>query len=386
MKGRVFVAAGVVLVAALAFLVGCDSLMGSGDEELEPGSNVEVREIDPDIFGRKAVSYSGYRRGQNPREEVYPSKEQMKEDLELVEEEGFGLIRVFDSRTHGRRTLEVINENDLDLKVQLGAYVEESDEENREENMAELDRAIDLANEYADIVVGVSIGNEVVVSWSFAPVPPDDMVDYIRHAREAIDQPVTVNDNWAPYAMGGGYDTQKVWREIDYASIHTYAYWDAGTGRNWDDNWDWRQEDVAEDERARAMMDEAYAYARSNFDSVREALDDVEIDIPIVIGETGWQSEPSARHEGRLLPSAEHTAHEVNQAMYYDDMMEWAYGESGDSAGDGFQRPMSVFYFAAFDEPWKRADDNWGLWDVDRKEKYALSREGYDAPDDAVYY
>ena len=382
MKGRELVAAGVVLAAVLVFFVGCGSPTGpSDDDELELGSNVEVREIDPEIFGMKAVSYSGYRRGQSPREQEYPSKEQMKEDLELLEEEGFGLIRVFDSRTHGERTLEVIDENDLDLKVQLGAYVEESHEDNGDENIAELDRAIDLANQYDDIVVGVSVGNEVVVNWSFAPVPPDDMVDYVRYAREGVEQPVTVNDNWAPYAMGGNYDTQKVWREIDYASIHTYAYWDAGNNL-----WDWRQEEVPATDRARAMMDEAYAYARRNFDSVREALDEVEIDIPIVIGETGWQNRPTGRIDGSVIASAEHTAHEVNQAMYYDDMTEWAYGESGVDAGDGFERPMSVFYFAAFDEPWKQSDDNWGLWDVDREEKFALSRENYDIPDDAVYY
>jgi hypothetical protein len=31
-----------------------------------------------------------------------------------------------------------------------------------------------------------------------------------------------------------------------------------------------------------------------------------------------------------------------------------------------------MFYFAAFDEPWKEADDNWGLWDAERKRKPVL--------------
>lgn len=340
-----------------------------------PGSSVDVRTLDDSIWARKAIAYSGYRDGQSPDDQIYPSEAEILQDLNLLVTKGFGLIRLYDTSIHGKRTLKVISDNNLDLKVMLGAYLYGGDTSYGSANREQLDSAVKLANDYPDTVVAVSVGNEVLVDWSFVAVPPDDMVEYIRYVREAIEQPVTVNDNFEPYAMGSGYNTEKVWREIDFAAVHTYAYWDAGYNL-----WDWRQEDAAEADRARAMMDAALTYAKANFSAVRTALDEAGIDIPIVIGETGWQSVPSA-----TVGSAQYTGHPVNQAMYYTRMQEWAYGSGGGSPGDGFERPKGVFYFASFDEPWKQADDNWGLWDAERQEKYVLSGSGYGSSD-AVYY
>lgn len=341
----------------------------------------DVRPLEPDTWSRKAVSYSGFRDGQSPEIAIYPSREEILEDLTLLQENGFGLIRLFSSGIHGRRVVELIAEHQLDLKVQMGAYVSFSHAENEVNNMRELDGAVTLANEFPDIIVSVSVGNEVLVSWSFVAVPPADMVGYIRYVRQQVAQPVTVNDNWEPYAAPAGAPTQAVWGQIDFAAIHTYAYWDSAFNL-----WEFEQEQVSADERARSMMEEAYAYARRNFDAVRTALDGAGIPIPIVVGETGWQSTPSAfLGEALVQDFARWVGHPVNQAWYFADMMAWAYGPNGDEPGDGFSRPAGMFYFSAFDEPWKQADDNWGLWDAARRPKYVLSGEGFlDA--EAVYY
>jgi hypothetical protein len=44
------------------------------------------------------------------------------QDLRLVQATGIGTIRLFSSRAFARTVLEVIRDNNLDLKVQLGAY------------------------------------------------------------------------------------------------------------------------------------------------------------------------------------------------------------------------------------------------------------------------
>lgn len=341
----------------------------------------DIRPLDSAVWSRKAVSYSGFRAGQSPDSGVHPSRAEILEDLRLLEAEGFGLIRVFSSGEHGRMVVELIDEHGIDMKVQMGAYVSGHDAENRPENMRELDDAIELATTHSDIIVSVSVGNEVLVSWSFVAVPPADLIDYIRHVRAQVPQPVTVNDNWEPYAAAPGSDIAAVWGQIDFAAVHTYAYWDAGF-----ELWDFRQEAVPEARRARAMMDAAHAYARENFHAVRRTLHAADLDIPIVIGETGWQSLPSAYlDEAFVKDFARHQAHPVNQAWYFEDMMAWAYGTDGDHPGDGFRRPAAMFYFAAFDEPWKERDDNWGLWDADREPKYVLSGEGH-STEDAVSY
>ena len=35
--------------------------------------------------------------------------------------------------------------------------------------------------------------------------------------------------------------------------------------------------------------------------------------------------------------------------------------------------PVAAHWFEAFDEPWKGIDDGWGLFDVDRHPKFAVS-------------
>ncbi len=335
----------------------------------------DIRPLDPAVWHRKAVCYSGFREGQSPETGIYPTREEILEDLRLLQKEGFGLIRVFSSGTHGRRVVKVIAEHGLDLKVQMGAYVSGSDAGNGEANRRELNGAIKLANAHPDVVAAVSVGNEVLVSWSFVPVPPRDLAAYVRHVRERVAQPVTFNDNWEPYAADRESGAAAVRGQVDFASIHTYAYWDAAFNL-----WDFKQEEVSEEERARAVMRAAAAHARNHFEAVRRALDETGHGIPIVIGETGWQNVPAAFLADAFEKDfAKHLAHPVNQRWYYEAMMEWAYGPDGGEPGDGFSRPAGMFYFSAFDEPWKQADDHWGLWTVEREPKHVLTGDGFQA-------
>lgn len=347
----------------------------------EPLAPAELRPLDPVIWGRRAICYSGYRAGQSPDKGTAPSRGQVLEDLRLLQAAGFGLLRVYGSGEHGRMVVELIAQHQLGLQVQLGAYVRGSHARNGDENRRELDAAIELANAHPQVVAAVSVGNEVLVSWSFVAVPPADLAIYLRYVRGRIRQPVTVNDNWEPYAAVPGSAVAQVWGGVDYASVHTYAYWDAAF-----ELWDFRQTAVPAERRARAMMDAARDYARKNFAAVRAALDAAGRRIPIVIGETGWQSRPTAYlAEAKVKEFARHQAHPVNQAWYYADMNTWAYGEEGKSPGDGFARPAAMFYFSAFDEPWKNADDHWGLWDANRAPKPVLGEGPIDAQG-AVFY
>ena len=77
--------------------------------------------------------------------------------------------------------------------------------------------------------------------------------------------------------------------------------------------------------------------------------------MPIVIGETGWMAVNPKNRWYTFL------AHPVNQKLYFDRLTAWA-NEGKTGAG-----PKNVFYFEAFDEPWKGDDDGWGLFTVARK-------------------
>jgi exo-beta-1,3-glucanase (GH17 family) len=359
----------------------------------------------PAAFSTKAVAYSPFRSSNRDTETIDPVK--VKQDLDLLVTAGIGLIRIFDSSRNSAFTiLQVIHDNNIPIKVMLGAYVNSFEglteaitldvinggqvpevtalaglfpgvtgmtlaqkvlpiwvANLQAGNEAEIARTVALANSYPE-VVAVSVGNETMVSWSFVQISTSMMSGYIKAVRDQIKQPVTTDDNWAPYAGQGRNAAEQfsdVLRQIDFASIHTYPIEDAffsnfsDTDKNPD--WDWQQLAVSNlNERAAAMMNAAIGKAASDFAQVRAYLDKSgRLNLPIVIGETGWKAtDPSGTGRYKFLAS------EANQRMYYSRLLDWA------SASQTTNGPKGIVYFEAFDEPWKGSDDKWGLFDKDR--------------------
>ncbi|MEW6707872.1 MAG: hypothetical protein AB1430_23755 [Pseudomonadota bacterium] len=356
----------------LALLAGCG---GGGDADTAPppgGSPppptaTGPRALPAEFFSRKAVAYSGYR---GPDRSAPPTAAQVLEDLQLLQQARFGLIRLFGSHDVDTKVvLQTIAEHRLDIKVQLGIWINGPKATQDAENQAEIARGIALANTYKDIVLAVSVGNETMVDWSTLRVPPAEMAAYIRQVRTAVTQPVTTDDNWAFFANDGNkYQTKTVTDEIDFASIHTYPLLDSF----YIPNFAWKHEDVPPAQRATAMMDTMIAKAKADYNAVKAYFQSQGITIPVVIGETGWKT----------FGPETHRDHPVNQKMYIDRLAAWTDG------------PKQIFYFEAFDEPWKGADDGWGLFDVNRKARYAVQsyfpvdqHDGTQYTDaDAIYY
>jgi hypothetical protein len=139
----------------------------------------------------------------------------------------------------GRQTLEVIRDQGLDLKVQLGIWIGIDETANQ----AEIARGIALAKEFPSVVVTVSVGNEAMVSWSGHRITVARMLGYIRQVRGAVPQPVTSDDNWALYAGIDGSDPRSIVDAIDYVALHTYPIID--TKYDGIALWDWRRSDAS---------------------------------------------------------------------------------------------------------------------------------------------
>ena len=74
-----------------------------------------------------AMSYSGFRAGQHPDRgtgAVNPSPAEILEDLQILVEHDFNLIRMYDSKENTVTTLELIREHDLPIKVLLGIWLD----------------------------------------------------------------------------------------------------------------------------------------------------------------------------------------------------------------------------------------------------------------------
>ena len=298
-----------------------------------------------------AVAYSGFREGQHPDRgdgAVNPSAEETLEDLQILVDHGFHLIRMYDSQSNTRDTLEIIRRHGLPIKVLLGIWLDAEisnhagcpwldepipDEKlaaNKVKNEAEVERGIALAQEFAAIIVAVNVGNEALVDWNDHMVPLDQVIAYVRQVKDAIEQPVTVADNYVWWTQEGA----PLAAEVDFLGVHTYPVWEGKT------------------------IDEGLTFTLENLEDVRQALPDK----PIVILEAGWATVASEFGE---------RASEANQTRYYNEVLAWATATN-----------TTVFFFEAFDEPWKGdpnnplgAEKHWGLFNVDRTPKEVMRQD-----------
>ena len=197
--------------------------------------------LPPAFFGN-AISYSGYRQGQSPDTGVRPSKAEILDDLRILER-NWRLIRVYGAGQHGEDVLEVIRRNKIRLKVMLGAWLAK-EPGNEDLNARQIDKCVRLANEYAEIVAAVSVGNEVLIGWTAHPVPEVTVVEYVKRVKEAVTVPVTVADNYAWWRDDGS----RLAEEVDFVTIHTYPVWE------------------------RKGIEEGLSYTIKNYRSVKSAL------------------------------------------------------------------------------------------------------------------
>ncbi|NDF45169.1 MAG: hypothetical protein EB125_05635, partial [Betaproteobacteria bacterium] len=329
---------GLILLCALV-LAAC----GGGGTVPFPG--VTLRALESDFTSRMAVAYSPFRTSTNEAglaSESIPLNN-IKQDLQLLKQAGFGAVRLFDSSDKvAAQTVQAIKELNLDMKVMLGVWITAS---NNAANDAEIARAIALANAHPDVIKAISVGNETLVSWNtWNAQTTQKMAEYLKTIRDRVRQPVTTDDNWAFFAaQGGEKNPAPVLNQIDFVAMHTYPLLDTVHNPNL---WDWRRQAVPESQRAQAMMDAAIARAKFEYQAVRNHLDQNGYSgMPIIIGETGWKAAASGGETMR--------AHPVNQAMYFERLQAWK---------QEAKAPKTIVYFAAFDEAWKQGDDKWGLF------------------------
>lgn len=330
-------------VALGLFAILAITACSTGSDDLQAPADLLAGEV-------MAVAYSGFREGQHPDRgdgAVNPSDEEILEDLEILVAHDFRLIRLYDSGRNSRTTLELIRQHDLPIKVLLGMWLEAEfsnhercpwldepipDEElaaNTLRNAAELRRGIELAQQFDDIVIAVNVGNEALVDWNDHMVPLDKVIAYVQQVQAAIDQVVTVADNYAWWIRDGA----PLAAVVDFIGVHSYPQWEEKT------------------------IDEALPYTVANIDGVRAALPGK----TIAILEAGWAS---------VAIEFGDRANEVDQARYFQELKTWASATN-----------TTVFFFEAFDEPWKgdpttslTAEKHFGLFNVDRTPKKVLRR------------
>jgi exo-beta-1,3-glucanase (GH17 family) len=241
--------------------------------------------------------------------------------------------------------LEVIKDKNLDLKVMLGAWIAaeinnegcpwggfysaEELAENRQQNLRHIDKLIDLANRYPDIVCSSSAGNEATVDWTDHLVPVESVIEYVRKIKANTQQPVTFCENYVPWLD----KLKPLVDEVDFISIHTYPVWEYKS------------------------IDEAMDFTDQNYHAVADLYPHKQV----VITEAGWTTNAN----GQGIDPA--NVNEEFQKTYYEQLMAWSK-----------EKQVVTFVFEAFDESWKGSDDpaepekHWGLFYINRKPKEVM--------------
>jgi exo-beta-1,3-glucanase (GH17 family) len=274
-------------------------------------------------------------------------------------------------------------DNSFEMYVMLGAWIDcknawtdkEPDHNvESEANAPQIEEAVRLATEYSDIVKVVAVGNEAMVKWATPYyVQPSVILKWVNHLQDLKksgklpkDLWITSSDNFASWGGGGAEyhveDLNKLIHAVDYLSIHTYPMLDTHYNPDF-----WgvlaNEKDLSDTEKIDATVLRAKEFAMSEYNSVFKYMKSLGVNKPIHIGESGW----STVSDDFFGAAGSKAADEYKQAIYYKSMRDWT-KEVG----------ISLFYFEAFDEPWKDSnsengsENHFGLFTVDGQAKYAL--------------
>lgn len=333
-----------------------------------------------------AISYGGYR---TQSRRVQPTVSQLKEDMRILAAMGVKLIRTYNVHlpqiNNILKAIDELNKESatFEMYVMLGAWIdcknawtgfEPDHNEESERNASEIAHAVELAQKYPDIIKVIAVGNEAMVKWATAYyVQPRIILKWVNHLQDlkqkgelSKDLWITSSDNFASWGGGGSEyhveDLNKLIKAVDYISMHTYPMHDTHYNPVF---WGIKPEEAkkSKKEQIDLAMERSLDYAKTQYNAVKKYMENLGVDKPIHIGETGW-----ATYSNELYGSKDSKAvDEYKSGVFYQKMREWT-----DKEG------ISCFYFEAFDESWKDAanpggsENHFGLFTIDGKAKWAM--------------
>jgi exo-beta-1,3-glucanase (GH17 family)/cellulose synthase/poly-beta-1,6-N-acetylglucosamine synthase-like glycosyltransferase len=291
------------------------------------GCNQPVTNIAPYSGEIGGFAFSPFHAGESPERNQYPTTAEIKSDLALAAQ-----------HTHNIRTYTV--EGDLgqipalaegmNLNVTLGAWLDR----HPDANATELANVVKIANQNPD-VKQIMVGNETILR---ADMTVPALIADIRLVKSETHKPVSTAEPWHVWLKH-----PELANNVDFITVHLLPYW----------------EGVPENIAVQDAMNRLAA-VHAKFPHKR-----------IVIGEIGWPSDGIDIGAARATP--------VNQARFLRDFFVLAQKDH-----------IDYFVMEAFDQPWKtsfegRAAGYWGMFTMDRHQKFSLTGPVQNNPDWLFY-
>ncbi|WP_242083611.1 glycosyl hydrolase family 17 [Aestuariivivens sediminis] len=342
-----------------------------------------------------AMSYGGYR---EKTRDIQPTISQLKQDMKILSAMGIKILRTYNVQLQeASNLLKAISDlkkedSNFEMYVMLGAWIDcknawtgkiPNHEVESEQNAGEIGRAVALAKQYPDIVKIIAVGNEAMVTWATSYfVRPNVILKWVTYLQELKEKGELDKDLWITSSddfssWGGGdpsyhtEDLNNLIRAVDYISMHTYPMHNSHYNPQF-----WlvpeEESNLPDIEKIESAMQRALLFSQQQYDGVANYMRSLGINKPVHIGETGWAT-LSNEHYGADGSKA---ADEYKSGRYYQLMREWTKKEH-----------ISCFYFEAFDEQWKDAqnpfgsENHFGLINLKGEAKYAI----WDLVDNGIF-
>jgi exo-beta-1,3-glucanase (GH17 family)/glycosyltransferase involved in cell wall biosynthesis len=291
----------------------------------------------------KSISFSPFRKDDNPFENLYPPAESVDRDLALVAQkvsairlytalQGNSIVPAMAARygltvTAGAWIRGALGEPSLNLDKPASqmngdeqkAYATET--KALMDNEEEIDAVIDMARRNSN-VDRIIIGNEAVYRGEVS-IP--QLIRYIRRVKASVSQPVSTAEPayvWLAHP--------ELVREVDFIGLHVLPYWEG------------------------IAVGDAVGKVLGEYDNLKNIYPTRHV----MLAEVGW---PSA---GKPRQNAEPSV--INQALFLRRFLNEA-------------TLLGIDYnvIEAFDQPWKKAFEwsvgaHWGVWDADRNPKFSM--------------
>ena len=334
----------------------------------------------------QGICYGGYRTNTRDNE---PTVSDVKEDLKILAAINIKIIRTYN--LHHEEIVNVLKaitelkkENPkFEMYVMLGAWIDCKNawtelspmhDEESQRNTIEIQKAVELTNQYPEIIKIISVGNEAMVKWATSYyVSPAIILKWVNHLQELKKKQklpenlwITSSDNYLSWGGGDAqYHTEDLVRlikAVDFISMHTYPIHDE---RFFPEIWGIKENEANLSDKMKidAAMLRARDYAISQYTGVVNYLKSIGVNKQVQIGETGWTTIDDIFYGEK----GSNAADEYKTAEYYKLMLEWSNKEK-----------ITCFYFEAFDESWKDGtnpngyENHFGLINLQNQAKFAL--------------
>jgi len=129
---------------------------------------------------------------------------------------------------------------------------------------------------------------------------------------------------------------------------------------------------LTEQEKIDAAIERSIKFAQNQYEAVTNYMKSLGVNKPVHIGESGWATTSNSHYGAEASKAAD----EYKAGEYYKRMRKWTN-----------ENNISLFYFEAFDEQWKDAqnplgsENHFGLINLQGEAKYAI----WDLVDSGVF-